>query len=542
MTMTRQEFMNNFKEQYNYVYELKDLSCMDSLQEGLRNYIIEAPVKSGKRYMIIGSSLIQPDYIHYSISALHRRADDEQRRQLNSYNIKHYSINNKKSQEIFLEIINNINDYQKTIVHLDELDYGAGQKQLLSPIIEKIAFNKNIELRLYSASPYIALEEYGVSKDTFYKLDKFEPNEAYYGIENYLLDNRIKSADEFYTLDDHDDIVLSNQAREILKNLIEAPNDKYIGILRLSGKIRLNNKKKSESQFEYFKKHFHETFKDEKTGKKIIFRYSGTNDSSIDWSNPNIWKEDFNRHEYKYVIVINQTCGRSTEWTCHQYCCWYHCRRSPDSTISTCLQDQERIVYYKNPNLHINLIIYGDIYVAEVSAGRVEKPDSNERKIDGRIQYKKGSSKPRIKEPICTSYKTWQEIPEHIRKNKKENTHLKHTIKTIIETIPNEKQQENNSKKLNKFIHHFVDNVRSSRNSFIKQAKNCLTNPVIFESYLRANRYEGLNENHPIRINLFYPDNEIDPTKYQFMVREFNGLVESDLHKDKNYINKSTYI
>ena len=130
------------------IYEDPRISNFRSNRPELLNYIenkvvpfnkkiklIHAPVKSGKRGMVEIYSLIDKKSKHVFLTALHRRADKTQRDELASYCIEVCSVNNQSKKDSCIKYIDNSVSKQEIIkIHLDELDFGCGNKQLLNNI------------------------------------------------------------------------------------------------------------------------------------------------------------------------------------------------------------------------------------------------------------------------------------------------------------------------------------------------------------------------------------------------------------------------
>ena len=97
--------------------------------------IVKAPVKAGKRGMVEIYCLLDPESTHIYITALHRTADEKQRTELESYGLNVFSINNKAKKDKCIKYIDDKLKKGRTIkTHLDELDFGCGNKQLLNDI------------------------------------------------------------------------------------------------------------------------------------------------------------------------------------------------------------------------------------------------------------------------------------------------------------------------------------------------------------------------------------------------------------------------
>jgi len=503
--------------------------------------LIHAAVKSGKRGMVEIISLFEKLPQHIYLTALHRIADKSQREEISSYGIKVFSVNNKDKKNNCIKYIDDLLSEKKIIkIHLDELDFGCGHKQLLNHIWTKYKNNSNVFFILYSATIEVAKKEFLVENNinNFYECKRFVPPVTYYGISNYLENDKFFQAEPFINYDENkDELVVSEQGDKLIKQLIDNTkninNKKHIGILRLAGnfKYELNGTKTLVSQFEKMKNnkdYFQEKY-------NIRFKFVGTNDNFVEWDNDNYWEEL--SPNLSFIIVINQVSGRSTEWKCHPYICWYHTLRTDITPIGTIVQDQERPVYYTTIYKDdINIEIYGDKECALYSAGKTELKEfllKTSRKLHARLNTK-------IKQihiDVDTYYyDTWQDIPTEYRKGKNVSTHinenniLKQTMyineKNNNGVITRKEYRITNWDKYSHLEGFYMTNVRSSRTNFIKG--NPKQTPIWFKENIILEIKEGINEKSKIRINLIYDNNEIDPTNYKFIVRKFKNSTETN--------------
>jgi len=542
-TLSLEQLKSKYPEQY---YHIKNVIIprqallppnLEECEVSRHNYGVIAPVKSGKRYMVIISSLVQREHKHYFVSAFHRKADAEQRSQLQNYGINVHSIKRKKDADILLEEIEkDVKQQKKIIIHLDELDYGCGKNQNLSDIIKRVIDDATIEMRMYSATADVIKSEY-LKKENAHKyceLLHFMPANSYFGIKKYCEYDRFKEAEHFFEVNDDnidkDDCVkLGTQAIKLMKELIESTDPKkMLGVVRISGMVT-----KKKSRFQILKEREHEIKKQYPAFKNIVFKYYSSHDpNELKWDDKSIWETDFNPSK-KYIIIINQSAGRSTEWTCQPYMLWYHCKRSDSSSITTIQQDQERVVYYQD-HYHRNntLILYGDLETAKYSAYG-EAPTN--RNIDNRIKKTK-KGRPEIK-VIPRIYNTYEEIPEEYRKKKESHVHEKYKLKNLI-------KQRNMISPIKTeidtlYLEFFVGNVRSSRTRWIQGKYK--TNPIIFRNQLENDQKEGISPKNTYRINLFYENGETNPNNYKFMLRLYDGLDHKDDYNNKTVTNTSAY-
>lgn len=514
-------FKQQRPELYNYVLN-------DVIPENKKFKLVPAPVKSGKRGMVEVHSLLDKESSHIFLTALHRTADENQRNELASYGIKVFSINNTKKKNECIKYIDDQLALGKEIKpHLDELDFGCGDKQLLNYIYSAYKNNPHVTFILYSATIEVAKKEFLVVNniEEFHECKPFNPPPTYFGIKKFLDKKKFHQATPFVTYDcNNESIKITTQGENLIKKLKENTNNtnnkRHIAVLRLAGNFKTNSK--SISQFDTMKEN--SDYIEEKYG--IRLKFVGSNDNSVEWDNLKTWG-DYNP-AIPYIFVINQVAGRSTEWKCHPYLVWYHTMRTDDTPTSTIIQDQERPVYYTiNYTDDIDIEIYGDVPSAQYSAGIItlEQYDSmSNRKINARLNTKNKKTHIKVKQdPKC--FNSWAEIPEEFTKNRTMSSHVKpeYKLKEFM-TTNNKPYQIKNWDKYSHLEGFYMTNIRSSITEFIKgTSKKANLKPIWFKSDLLNELGEGIDEKTKIRINLFYEDNETNPNNYKFMIREYES-------------------
>ena len=514
-------FKQHRPELYNYVLN-------DVIPENKKFKLVPAPVKSGKRGMVEVHSLLDKESSHIFLTALHRTADENQRNELASYGIKVFSINNTKKKNECIKYMDDQLALGKEIKpHLDELDFGCGDKQLLNYIYSAYKNNPHVTFILYSATIEVAKKEFLVVNniEEFHECKPFNPPPTYFGIKKFLDKKKFHQATPFLTYDcNNESIKITTQGENLIKKLKENTNNtnnkRHIAVLRLAGNFKTNSK--SISQFDTMKEN--SDYIEEKYG--IRLKFVGSNDYSVEWDNLKTWG-DYNP-AIPYIFVINQVAGRSTEWKCQPYLVWYHTMRTDDTPTSTIIQDQERPVYYTlNYTDDIDIEIYGDVPSAQYSAGIItlEQYDSmSNRKINARLNTKNKKTHIKVKQdPKC--FNSWAEIPEEFTKNRTLSSHVKpeYKLKEFM-TTNNKSYQIKNWDKYSHLEGFYMTNIRSSITEFIKgTSKKANLKPIWFKSDLLNELGEGIDEKTKIRINLFYEDNETNPNNYKFMIREYES-------------------
>jgi len=528
-------FQANRNELFTYIRD-------KVLPQNKKFKLVHAPVKSGKRGMVEIYSLLGKKSKHIFLTALHRRADKTQRDELSSYDIKVYSVNNKDKKDECIKYVDELLSKKQTItIHLDELDFGCGEKQLLNNIWSRYKNNTGVYFILYSATIEVAKKEFLVTNniDNFYECERYIPPATYFGICKYLESKKFFQAIPFINYNAIEELCISNQGEQLIQKLLACTNDssnkRHIGILRLAGNFKIGGK--LVSQFEKIK-----DYKDSIEEKyNIRLKFVGSNDNIVEWDNPKYWEEL--APGIPFIIVINQVSGRSTEWKCHPYTVWYHTLRTDETPIGTIIQDQERPVYYTTNYIdEINIEIYGDVPCANYSAGNITLQQlltMTSRKLNARLDTKSKKKHVDVSEEY---YDNWNDIPSEYKRGKSLTTHVheENILKPIM--CVTEKingvfiKREHEIKNWSKYRHlegFYMTNIRGSRTKFIKG--NQREKPVWFISDIKMELKEGINDHSKIRINLVYEDNETDPTKYKFIVRRFIQSTEANCSNTTMY-------
>ena len=514
-------YKQNRPEHYNYVKNEilnKDNTC--------KMKVVSAGVKVGKRSFVILCKLLDNKNTHIFISALNRKADETQRNEYKSYGIEVFSSPEELKSKCF-KFINNTINKNKIIVHVDELDYGCGNNQNISKIVNNYITNKNVDFILYSATSEVAeIEFLSPNKIEHYKtLKKFIPSKMYYGIKNYLYDDLFHDSEDFFTYNyNTQNLNFTSQGEKLINDLIKN-KEKHIGVVRLPGNMK-DGHGNSRPRFDIFKEN-----QDEIKKKYVIrLKFIGSKDEDCKWDDEAYWEEI--NPKFKYIFVINQVAGRSTEWKCLPYLAWYHCHRGSKTTpASTIIQDQERVDHYLthyNRNNHIH--IYGDRLAAQYSAGLItyaSYDSKSERKLNSRL-YKKKGVKIITKSPKI--FDNWDDIPYNYRKNRCKDHHISEEYKFT----KNDKMSEKYWNKYKRFEGFYMSNLRGSRIKVLKGHKNA-KQPIFFRKDIMNDLKEGISETCKIRINVFYENDELNPDKFKFMVREFEST------EPVNIVNSSVY-
>jgi len=399
------------KNQHMTLFVKKDI--VPRLERGIPRIVVHASVKSGKREIaeyIAGRDQVQHEAqrIHAFLSAWHRVADEEQRFELATQNMTVFSITNKKAVEAFIKWITKKTQEGKYIViHLDECDHGSGSKQMLSKVWPIIRNLKNTTTILYSATPEEVLlsgevddEEYNETiEDMINDGESVEyiPPEGYCGSSRFLREGLIHEAIPFFERV-NDTYTLTSQGKEIVADLIRSTKSKSsrnIIVLRLSYSL-LGGKKediKKNKAIYQFLSHIH-SFPELSDCLIVVDKDDSTNIKNkritvekIPWSDRKWWRRQTS--DIPIIVVIDQTCSRSTEWACHDRIFATHDFRNVVQ-YRTISQAQERVNHYEQKYGGFQPIhVYGHTRSFRLSAREIDyatflKDDWKKKKIDAR--------------------------------------------------------------------------------------------------------------------------------------------------------------
>jgi len=331
-----------------------------------RRILTRAPVKSGKRemaeYIAMRDSVSAPMRAHAFVSAWHRKADEEQREELDGQNMKVFSITNEIAVAHCLAWVQaQLCDGLQVVIHLDECDHGSGSTQKLSKLWREIRDNKRINCILYSATPEEVL--YSGEVDTESDINEmmgeileghhvcYTPPSGYCGPAKFLAEELVHVALPFFEKT-ASGYTLSEQGKAIvrdLKSAILVDPKRNILVLRLSYSDG-GNKKENKAIHQFIRAcgSFPEL-----SGFDIVadaaegvdIRNPSVIRQTVEWSNPTFWRRNM-PVEVPTIVVIDQKSSRSTEWVCHDRIFATHDFRNV-ARFSTISQAVERVNHYK---------------------------------------------------------------------------------------------------------------------------------------------------------------------------------------------------
>jgi hypothetical protein len=420
------------------------------LEGPCRRILLRAPVKCGKReiveYVATRDLVNKATRVHAFLSAWHRVADEDQRDELSTQNMAVFSITTQKKVDAFkdwLEI--QLGKGKSIVLHLDECDHGTGSTQMLSKVWSKIRCSADITNILYSATPEEVLYSGEVEDQEYQAMMEdiicdgehveYTPPEGYCGPSRFLSEGLIHEAIPFFEKVDTNPI-LTSQAKKIVANLCEgiARNPvRNIIVLRLSysleddtkkddkvtkkdGKVTKKDGKKNKAIYQFLKdihlflelsEFLVVVDKSDTAARYVIQRVKPFNVEKIQWSDPNYWRRQATG--VPILLVIDQTCSRSTEWACHDRIFATHDFRK-SVQYSTISQAQERVNHYEQRYGGFQPIqVYGNMQTFRLSARQINYStfltyEWKKKKIDVRTSPKEMYrilSATNVNHPLC---------------------------------------------------------------------------------------------------------------------------------------------
>ena len=380
-------FIQNRREQWD---------CAKEITGKLKPVVCGAPIKSGKREVVISCSLIKDkNSVHVYTINLTRKDCKEQIKELTQYGIRAFvGVDlRKRYKDIMYFIDSQVALGKEVYLHVDEADYGTGSSQCFADLLKNTFTMPLVKHIYYSATPQ-EVKYSGID----YDMVNFVPNEKYVGAEYFLDNDLVHQSESFFVKDSQGRFLLSEQGEECLKS-IDIKTGKYIGVIRLTGSLN------KVSYYEDIKTNFGST---KSTVKKSLDKVFGKDNYSVrfvdektslfwgsrerNYSSLPAWYDYANNRPL--IIIINQTCTRSTEWVFQSHLAFYHSMRYGNPTLSTIAQGDTRMMGYRDTECKIytscitafKTLAYGDEWLVE-NAFNEKAP-----KISNRVSNDKGNS------------------------------------------------------------------------------------------------------------------------------------------------------
>jgi hypothetical protein len=387
-----QDFEKDFPEMTTQVRDIIEPLFDKTNYPNLKIIVCKMKVKGGKRKIVEYLSL-KSEHSRYPVSnmfitAWNRKADKSQRDELREYKIQVHIPSTKKNVIKIISDITKINTQKR--IHLDELDFGSSDDGLMAQVFSRFKEDMNATWILYSATPeeltccekWQELEANG--EGVFVEID---PPDNYMGIKEHIDRGLVTKSESMFDFDlgelsQHGKDVLYTAGIRYNESRVKKDNIKNIAILRITGKH--NNKSRFNWVVE--NQYIMQQYLDEAFGvnKVPIYLVDIGSKSSNDahWDDYKFWNAKHSDNNL-FIYLVEQSACRATEFRCHHKLNFYHSHRySVEPCINTIIQDQERCAYYKLDvhhahgktfpgyiNLDPSCVIYGDVEVAQYSAG-----------------------------------------------------------------------------------------------------------------------------------------------------------------------------
>ena len=364
--------METLDTRWFYKERNEQFECAREITGQFKSVVIDAPIKCGKREIVICCSLLKDQKtLHIYTVNLTRKDCEEQLEELNSYNILTFVGKNIRTRknEILETIKNALNQGLTVYLHVDEADYGSGIDQCYSDLLLE---TRDLPVRhvFYSATSQELLYATGFD---FVKIN-FVPHPSYRGTKYFFDHDLVHKAEEsFFVYDDKGNLVLSSQGEECCR-LIDIKKGKNIGV------VRITTQENQVSMYQSVKQAYGIT---NSSIRKSLDKVFGKNNYVVkftDQSSSLFWGDRDKNTKSKsawydlptnkpVLHIINQTSNRSTEWALQPYLAFYHSYRKGDTFLSTILQYDTRMFGYREVDCHI--------YTQSVEGFRVPIEDEN---------------------------------------------------------------------------------------------------------------------------------------------------------------------
>ena len=345
---TLQWFEENRQEQYKFA--LKVVKYMEDHPEQ-KNIVIKAEEKTGKREMVEIIALLTREKKENSyFTAFNAKSIDVQIDEIVCYGVKAVKCNRiEKMNEQVVQIEDD------SIVHVDELDYGSGKLQSLSPLITALNFTKIF----YSATTHELEKE---MRGTDFKLFTYDPHGNYRGAEWFLDQGLVHESTPFVVGDgksiDGQRVNFTEEGKELINMLTE---EKPVGIVRLTKRGVYKSVK--------------EIFGSSEDGHYVM---DGQHYCFVDSEVQKIFKPtNIGKITEKTLIFVNQCWRRSTELKGHGKICFMHDDRkiaqksSPGVAYASLSQAVSRVKHYDT--IGHKILIYSDKRAFKLACGRISE-------------------------------------------------------------------------------------------------------------------------------------------------------------------------
>lgn len=382
-TLSMEEWKATMPELYAFIVDKVDPSVKAN-----KMTIVQAPVKSGKRKMVeclasyttpVGESPV----VHFFASSFVRRADDEQREELHAYlrGGDVLMINSDGRTGIAIDRIKRkVEEGYRVILHFDELDYGSHYESLMSRLYYYFQNQQVVKYILYSATVEEAVAHKQVVSEESYPCEmiQFTPPSSFCGPRWFLERNLVHDCELPF------DKESGTFGRQFLDQIVRyrheirtTETNRRIVVVRVPDLRAV--------------KGVASTFPPELTTTPdfcIAINYASSvtelRDMEIMWGDYGWWKSQIERlrRDSLWIIFLEDTSTRSTDWFLHPWLRAYFDYHSETSCVNTRIQSGERVNFYKNKRFgpeHKNVYngeehridVFASVKVFQYSAGLI---------------------------------------------------------------------------------------------------------------------------------------------------------------------------
>lgn len=323
--------------------------------------IFDARVKSGKLISILATiawfQAQERNAAHIVVSAWNRRADECQRKRLESAGAAVFQLVRYADSSRAIDYINSCLDagYDEVIIYHDELDHGSGHQQIVARFYSDLDTSDERIRRIYysaTAEELLSGAAYTHWPDDDKLHYKYKPPPEYKGAEYYLdagLHRDVEPAIVFNTQIIKK--VWSEKRRLWIPKYINAcplPSEQLQELIEEAllcmDSIRRVIVIRQHAGYELVRNAVYEG--EILCDDNIIhmFSHSVHGDEIIDWSDPGAF--DHCEPDKLILVWIDMECGRSTEWGIHESVYAYHNYAGETTAYNTSIQQAGRVFHY----------------------------------------------------------------------------------------------------------------------------------------------------------------------------------------------------
>jgi hypothetical protein len=378
-------FQTTRQEQWTFAEE-----CVESLMND-KNVSIKAEEKSGKRgimeciHVILGLKFVidspflgndPPKSIY--VTALNRKDTKVQLIEQEGFGITSCILNNAtKSSELLgkiVEIMDDASNDSMVYIHLDECDYGTGDKQSLSTLYNHRSlsqYKERIKFITYSATPE-ELEKSDKIEVPDWVFYRFVPSATYFGAQKSLDNGLIYNPEEFFdgtNITTHGKGIIDDVKNNCLNesNTIEIKQRNIIVVraTKLKQVYDIKDKLEEDNGCDI---HIYDQKNEFEWGSKSAWARLGKETFDDEYGNI-----DNTKTKYKPVVIfICGTCTRSTEINTlghKRIYAWHDARlMSKKKCYNTLSQAIGRVKHYTN-GIENTIKLYCDINIIYTTLG-----------------------------------------------------------------------------------------------------------------------------------------------------------------------------